>query len=651
MSDGLPHITAEVSFTTNPADTPVWVDLDTGHTGPVVTSFETARGRSYERDQPQAGSLSVTLDNSSGDFTPDRTSGRYYPNVETDKAIRISATPPAPYDTTTYRLHQGDITDWLPDLATAGFDDAQTTVKALDGLDALGVTTLLSAYDHEQLRSSPVAYYPLSDMEGSTVAGDLTGQNAGAVLTYRGKVGGNSTFGGAALLTADPGTSLELSPENEPYLGGIATYGGHELFLPATTFLQVTGGFTVEVEAAANAALLPTGPFLFDQWSVDGKSQVFLSVSGTSVLAQALYADGTSATFAQYTTTAVTDGQPHHYGVKLGTDKRTVTLYFDGLPVATGTASSDLNWTATQGFIVGGNDHSNGGGFSTFFGGRLGKFAVYNTPLSDATIATHYAAGSGFTGEKAGARIGRILDYAGWPASRRALDAGLSVTGPLMSTSSDALSLIQAIAATEQGVVFVAGNGNLTFFDRSRTLNTVSRVTLGTADLPVEDDLRFQKDNRRVKNVIVATRPNGPTIRLTDEASRAKHRDRVYTVTYEVSSDYDLRTATQWDLLLYSQPRMRSEIVSLDPLTAPALWPWALGLEIGDRITISNLPAYAPASSIDYIVQAISHRVSANPTRWTTTLQLSPPIAFQTLRVADTPNAFTKLDAGLKLAY
>lgn len=57
---------------------------------PFVSSFDgDLRGREYERDQTEAGSLSVVLDNSDGRFLPGSVQSPYYPYVKSDRRFRI----------------------------------------------------------------------------------------------------------------------------------------------------------------------------------------------------------------------------------------------------------------------------------------------------------------------------------------------------------------------------------------------------------------------------------------------------------------------------------------------------------------------------------------------------------------------------------
>jgi hypothetical protein len=57
---------------------------------PFVSAFDgDLRGRTYERDQTEAGTLSVTLDNSDGRFLPGSVQSPYFPYVKSDRRFRI----------------------------------------------------------------------------------------------------------------------------------------------------------------------------------------------------------------------------------------------------------------------------------------------------------------------------------------------------------------------------------------------------------------------------------------------------------------------------------------------------------------------------------------------------------------------------------
>jgi hypothetical protein len=98
-------IVVEFSPTTNPMDTPVWVDItaylrDTGVT--------IRRGRNSELDDFQAGTASFTLDNRTRLFDPNYSAGTYFGNLKPHRQFRISLR----YASTTYERFRGFITGW-----------------------------------------------------------------------------------------------------------------------------------------------------------------------------------------------------------------------------------------------------------------------------------------------------------------------------------------------------------------------------------------------------------------------------------------------------------------------------------------------------------------------------------------------------------
>jgi len=103
----IPTPIVRIAFSSAPfADTPSWEDVSSS-----VVSVAIKRGRQHELGRMEAGTATVVLMNTSGDFWPDNTGGSYYPNVKPLKRINIRVT----YDEATYDLYTGFIEDWAPD--------------------------------------------------------------------------------------------------------------------------------------------------------------------------------------------------------------------------------------------------------------------------------------------------------------------------------------------------------------------------------------------------------------------------------------------------------------------------------------------------------------------------------------------------------
>lgn len=643
----LPYVKVEVAFTTDPDDpNPAWVDLDAA--GLVVKGVTVKFGRAYEQDQVQPGIATVTVDNSKGDFTPGNTLGRYFPSVTTDRRLRITVTPPGSFTGTL--LFDGTIERWPVDMG-GGFDaGGDSVVTAVDGSDFLSAQELFSAYAHEVLADAPLAYYPLTEAAGSTSAGQLSTTllpsgmvAAPAALAYGGAGGGASQYGGTAVVPSDPGTSLVLAPHTVVGQGN-STDGGVQLrpdSVPGQApFLTVAGGFTVEWVGAVDPTVLPGGAVLCDQWS--GTTLDFRVLLTSALGIELLFPSIPTGHYQVSGGKNIVDGQVHHCVVTLAADGRTVTAWMDGVLAANnGFANPDILaqvpvFPGTTGMMFGSGAHPGSDSLRAWYGGRLGHVALYQRALSAADVARHWAAFAGFPGELPGARAARVLTYAGWKGGR-ALDTGATPMGPLQSAGQAPLALLQSVAKAEQGLFYLPG-GAATLQSRAPRVNPASRVTLtaGSATLPVEPDLTFELDRTHLLNDVLASRPGttaaagggvsqGTTIRVRDQASITRHRRRNVSITYEVQDDDSLRQIATWDVLKHREPTPRAPHATVDPLTAPALWPWVLGLRLSDRITIAGLPATAPQSVMDFLVESYELVIvaAAQPTARCTWL-LSP---------------------------
>ena len=78
--------------------------------------------------------------------------------------------------------------------------------------------------------------------------------------------------------------------------------------------------------------------------------------------------------------------------------------------------------------------------------------------------------------ETTGERIDAMLDEIDWPSSLRAIDVSETEVQAVSLVNTGVLSHIQDVAASEQGVFFIATDGTATFYDRFHT------ITLDEAD-------------------------------------------------------------------------------------------------------------------------------------------------------------------------
>ena len=156
-----------------------------------------------------------------------------------------------------------------------------------------------------------------------------------------------------------------------------------------------------------------------------------------------------------------------------------------------------------------------GGAYAgTLFEGTVAHAAVgvqAATAVTDARYAAHYHAGAdGFTADSSDERIARYARLAGIPTAEVTVEAGLSASiAHKDTTGQTAVSMMQAVELTEDGVVFDARDGTLTFHARSHRYNSTSAFTLDCAAQEVEATLSPVLDDQGLLNDIKATREGG----------------------------------------------------------------------------------------------------------------------------------------------
>ena len=150
-------------------------------------------GRTDWTSTLQAASLTLTLDNRDGRFTPKNTAGAYYPYITRNTQIRVSvnATSVTAVAYSGYRFH-GEVAEWPPRWDPSGRDVwADITANGIWRRMSQLQTTLGSAYTRYNSltltgTSAPRAYWPMEDGTGSgqLVSYDSVAGTANAVQSF-----------------------------------------------------------------------------------------------------------------------------------------------------------------------------------------------------------------------------------------------------------------------------------------------------------------------------------------------------------------------------------------------------------------------------------------------------------------------------------
>ena len=231
--------------------------------------------------------------------------------------------------------------------------------------------------------------------------------------------------------------------------------------------------------------------------------------------------------------------------------------------------------------------------------------------------------------ELSGSRVSYLLDLpeVSYPATR-AIDTGTAVLGAFdIGQNTNALAYLQRIAQSEQGLCFVAGNGDLTFTDRVTA--AFATISASFTDVTPTIDIAYQGlsvayGQQFLYNRVQAFIEGGTTQTSDDAASQTEYG--IATLTFDdllLSTDAQALTLSQTLLAAYSEPQFRFDdlVLQISNLGSSERTT-VIGLEIGDVIQITRSFDVGTPSSVTslYGIDSIKHQIT--PSTHTLTLGL-----------------------------
>ena len=635
IADGV-VFTVEIGFSTSAGSGTVpinstlasitWTDVSA-----YVRSVSTNRGRSSELDSFQAGSASITLSNADRRFDPEHASGPYFGSLTPLRPIRIRAQYGAGATT---NLFFGWIDQWPQSYNNP--TDATVTITASDAFKVLNLLSLPSYWEYA-VRSRLIAAYWLR-MDETTGASSLFDSlqliKAGDYKTPAGSA--TTAVSGSSLVANDSNASAVFDGTRTVSIPSESILAGSIVSLWIQTSTTTTGSYGI--------------------YTFFGGSGVYPSCIGMDVAAgvgtiRISYTRTQFGAFPGITSTVlssvvVNDGKPHH--IMFGNDIVSgggIDLYVDGVRATT--TGSGADWTDSvtreqfgiaRTFAIN-TTLSSGIDFTSNFVGTIDEIVGYaislGSPIVATDVSTNYAIGKGTfgAGDRTDTRISSVLAMARWMSDGADLATGSATVQAIATEGKTPLSLAQECETAEQGRLFIDRDGKVDFISRdalatTSTYNT-SQYTFGdsTGELGYTD-LRFEFDDRLIFNRSVIGRRDGVTTTVDDTTSQGQFFIRTTGVS-DLIVNTDQRTVdiANARIAAYAQPKLRIEQLAFTPRqAATSLYPVAIGVEIGTRITVNRRPqSVGSVISQQVIVEGISHTITADT--WQTTFQLSPVFA------------------------
>lgn len=518
-------------------------------------------------------------------------------------------------------------------------------VTCVDALGVIAQTKLHTEFRNAVLATQPAYYWVLNEPSTATTFGEQSGNGGPPLVRVDASYGPASTVAPSttANLPGDPsGVGVEISQALvSPQPGTVLQTGSiNNTATVATPKLDIgsTPPFAYSVSVVTSRTVTPDGGMWvlianadytnrFAEIETDLFGDLAMTVGPVAVVS-----------LGPDTTDVWADGRPHLYTITVDFAVTTGTVrgYVDGVFIGsnTFTSTSAAGWnlpiTGVQ-IQIGGVIAEVSNGYWTnridpgVSAGVHSHVAVWRRLLSAAEITVLAQAAAGFPGESSGQRVLRYLGYA--YTGQSFLDFGLSTMGvSVLAENQSLLDAAQSVAATENGNFYARGDGIVLFTSRERRyLNTTPKWVLGELESPYEADIKFDHDPSRVANTVKITRAGGGTFTAIDTASQQQYFERSFERTLNVSTDNEAADAAAYFLSIMKDPHQRVEKVTLKPSANPALWPVALGAEIGDRVTLKRRTSAGVTMSADFFIERVEHSRTAD--EWTVGLQMSPATA------------------------
>jgi hypothetical protein len=535
--------------------------------------------------------------------------GAYVDSIQVDEGDALSAFSTSSPEITP--KFDGHVDEWPVEWPGGSETYSHSTITAADLLSRIGARQKLRSVVSETiLAQGPHAYFPLSESEGSLTAGDISGNKQGWLKV--------ETLGSAGTLTFAEGTGPPTDGASAPVFAPSAGSGQYLLGQLATRvgYGDVTLAVTFNAPSGSGRRFIAGA---FDDFG--NGFDIALNTSGNVVLTWYSGYLGPAALITVTSGSTYHNAQTHHAMAVMSQSAGLVTgrLYLNGSSVGSAT------YGPPAGVGLYGNVYVGGTGAGDLFTGTISHLAIFNWNALTGTEALEQRTSqtTGFAGESSDERIARVAGWAGVPASRLALDAGVSTSiGHVECTGMAPLDYMRKVEDTEAGLLFADRDGQLTFYNRARA------YTPGDPDLTVpsrmlEPSARMVKNLALVKNRVTGTRKDGGTAVLFDQDSIDTYGDLDKSLELVTTSDEEAMGAVGWRLNTNKDPRTRFTNMDLEGLTDATYSPSIRdGVAIGARVQVTGMPSQAPASVLDQAIEGYTETITADS--WAFSVNASP---------------------------
>jgi len=491
-----------------------------------------------------------------------------------------------------------EVPEW-PTVWSTSEADAWTSIAPAGILRRLsqGQKSLDSTLRRRIPSGNPIAYWPLEDGANATqfyspTAGVRPLSTAGMQLAAEGSLAGSAplpTIQGGSTLSGTVPAPASTTQWHTEFL--FKTPGAGPT--TARTLLQWLGTGTVR---RWRLMLVSTGCELYGYDAAD-------NVVTSSLLSISTQIYGVWCRWRLWAVQSGTNVSWSHHFVPIG---------------GTGTGIVTTSYAGTVGRISGVRGPE--GGYSSDLNGTaLGHISVSPTVNN----GIYNSADLAFTGETAGARIQRLCREEGVPLTIVGDPADTQRVGPQRPAA--LLDLLRAAAETDGGVFGESQTRGLLYRTRASMYDQQPKLVLDYASRQIAPPLEPVEDDQ-VRNEWTVERDGGSSAVASLATGPLSIADIGYypdSKTLSLWSDEQTEQIAGWLLHLSTWSEARYPSVTIRLHRHPEMIPAVLGLDVGDKIRLVNLPKrFAGGGAVELLVD--SWEETLLPRKWEITFNCSP---------------------------
>jgi hypothetical protein len=601
---------------------PTWTDYSThlstaGDGQPISVSW----GRQDSESEIPPSTCSFVLENTSGQWTPGN--GAADPDWDVGVPVNIRVT----HNAVTYDRFTGYVDSIEP--AYPGQSWSKVVVTCSDITARLGrANGLRSLLQLEMLALSPIYFYPMTEAAGSTSTADISGNSHNPAVRY--DVPGSPytlTFGQDMGLF-DGGTGVGFGPVNTGNAASTVSIcrGGENILPGASGHTQIAWAVMPDAAPASNSPAILNSS---DSGPKDVQAVMFINPPDGRAVYMVRNTPG-NVTIA-YSNANVCDGGLHMVAGVLAADRKTASIFVDGVLQTGSSSAAALNITLT-GLTV-----NEIGGITvpitgSTFPGVISHVAAYGSALTGAQILAVYQAGAGTNTERSDLRFARLATFGGITTS--GLPTGQGTMGGQRTAGSPAVDGLHLVGRSEGAPVYATKAGAMTMQARNARYQAAVAATITGVD--VNPDLTTRRDRQSLANEITVTNQSGSAQVVKDSTSQTRHgRFDAGSFDVSLSTDDDALQGANWQIATRKNPLPRLPDLTVDLMTGQsvALVAAVLGLDVSSKIQVTGLPSQAPASSFTGFVEGATETIGVQD--WSMSFFTSPVTLEDSVLVLD----------------